>query len=134
MQEIVAGKISVRAGIAIMPIAIVRHRDITTKGRERFAKPKNESAKGGSRKNTKNNNGGSSKNKNAPNRKPMKRLWNNNIKTKINNMLNKRKRNPMTCRSDSQMTAKVHLGRRPIAQYNYQAAKKRKERRNAKAN
>lgn len=31
-------------------------------------------------------------------------------------------------------TAKAHLGKRPIAQYNYQAALKRKERRNAKAN
>lgn len=29
-------------------------------------------------------------------------------------------------------TAKAHLGKRPIAQYNYQAAQKRKERRNAK--
>lgn len=31
-------------------------------------------------------------------------------------------------------TAKAHLGKRPIAQYNYQAAQKRKERRNARAN
>ncbi|MGB9154398.1 MAG: hypothetical protein WCD70_15075 [Alphaproteobacteria bacterium] len=29
-------------------------------------------------------------------------------------------------------TAKAHLGKRPIAQYNYQAAQKRKERRNAR--